>query len=116
MPPLVMRLVFNKVVEKSPMLIKPISKNIQKQVETSLIENSINNILIMMEQQLQDNHWFAGEAFSGADIQMYFVAVAAQSRAELDNGKYVNLLNWLKRCKERAAFKRTEAKGGRIQF
>ncbi|MBP2281335.1 glutathione S-transferase [Psychrobacter sp. PL15] len=116
MPPLVMRLVFNKVVEKSPMLVKPVSKNIQKQVESSLIESSINNILIMMERQLQDNHWFAGEAFSAADIQMYFVAVAAQSRAGLDNGQYANLLNWLKRCQERPAFKRTEEKGGRIQF
>ncbi|WP_350558892.1 glutathione S-transferase [Psychrobacter sp. CAL346-MNA-CIBAN-0220] len=116
MPPLVMRLVFNKVVEKSPMLIKPISKNIQKQVESSLIEDSISSILTMMEQQLQDNHWFAGEAFSAADIQMYFVVVAAKSRTGLDNGNYANLLNWLKRCQERDAFKRAEAKGGRIQF
>lgn len=116
MPPLVMRLVFTKVVAKSPMLVKPISKNIQKQVESSMIEDSINSVLTMMEQQLQDNHWFAGEAFSAADIQMYFAVVAAKSRAGLNDGKYANLLNWLKRCQERDAFKRAEEKGGRIQF
>ncbi|WP_201529567.1 MULTISPECIES: glutathione S-transferase [Psychrobacter] len=116
MPPLVMRLVFTKVVEKSPMLIKPISKGIQKQVENSIIEDSITSILAMMEQQLQDNHWFAGAAFSAADIQMYFVVVAAKARAGLDSAKYTNILNWLKRCQERDAFKRAEDKGGRIQF
>lgn len=116
MPLLVMRLVFNKVVEKSPMLIRPISKGIQKQVENSMISSNLDKMLTMMEQQLQNNHWFAGEAFSAADIQMYFVVVAAQSRAGLDNGNYANLINWLKRCQERAAFKRAEEKGGRIQF
>lgn len=98
------------------MLVKPISKNIQKQVESSMIEDSITNILAMMEQQLQDNHWFAGEAFSAADIQMYFAVVAAKSRTGLSDGKYANVLNWLKRCQERDAFKRAEEKGGRIQF
>ncbi len=116
MPLLVMRLVFNKVVEKSPMLIRPISKGIQKQVENSMISSNLDKMLTMMEQQLQNNHWFAGETFSAADIQMYFVVVAAQSRAGLDNGNYANLINWLKRCQERAAFKRAEEKGGRIQF
>ena len=116
MPLLVMRLVFMKVVEKSPMLIKPISKGIRMQVEKSLIEDNLNKMLAMMEQQLQDNHWFAGEAFSAADIQMHFVVVAAKSRAGLDVGKYANLLNWLKRCQEREALKRAEKKGGRIQL
>lgn len=116
MPLLVMRLVFTKVVEKSPLFIKPISMGIQKQVEKSLIEDNLNKMLIMMENQLQDNHWFAGEAFSAADIQMHFVVVAAKSRAGLDVGKYANLLNWLKRCQEREALKRAEKKGGRIQL
>lgn len=116
MPPLVMRLVFTKVVARSPMLVKPISKNIQKQVESSMIEDSINSVLTMMEQQLKDNHWFAGSEFSAADIQMYFAVIAAKSRTGLNDGKYTNVLTWLKRCQERDAFKRAEEKGGRIQF
>lgn len=116
MPPLVMRLVFTKVVARSPMLVKPISKNIQKQVESSMIADSINSVLTMMEQQLKDNHWFAGSEFSAADIQMYFAVIAAKSRTGLNDGKYTNVLNWLKRCQERDAFKRAEEKGGRIQF
>lgn len=116
MPLLVMRLVFTKVVEKSPMIIKPISKGIRKQVENSMIRNNLTTMLDMMEQQLQNNHWFAGAAFSGADIQMYIPVVAANAGAGLDAAKYANLLNWLKRCQERAAFKIAVTKGGQVRF
>ncbi len=116
MPPLVMRLVFTKVVEKSPMLIKPISKSIQKQVESSMIDKNLKIMLDMMEQRLQDNHWFAGTDFSAVDIQMYLPILGANAGKGLDKAKYTNLLNWLKRCQERPAFKHAEEKGGRIKF
>lgn len=116
MPPLVMRLVFNKVVERSPLLIKPIAKGIQKQVEASMIADSISAVLTMMEEHLQDNTWFAGESFSAADIQVYFVAIAAQSRTALGDGGYPKVSAWLNRCQEREAFKQAENKGGRIAF
>ncbi len=116
MPPLVMRLVFTKVVEQSPMLIKPVSKSIRNQVEKSMISKSLDTILTMMEQHLQDNHWFAGSEFSAADIQMHLAVVGANAGGGLDSSKYANILNWLKRCEERDAFKRAEEKGGRLQF
>ena len=116
MPPLVMRLVFSKVVDQSPMLIKPVSKKIQSQVEKSMISSSLEKMLCMMEQHLQDNHWFAGSEFSAADIQMHLAVVGANAGPGLDKTKYANILIWLKRCEERDAFKRAEEKGGRLQF
>ncbi|KAA0914099.1 glutathione S-transferase [Psychrobacter sp. ANT_WB68] len=116
MPLLVMRLVFTKVVDQSPMLIKPVSKSIRNQVEKSMISKSLDTILAMMEKHLQDNHWFAGAEFSAADIQMHLAVVGANAGAGLDSSKYANILNWLKRCEERDAFKRAEEKGGRLKF
>ena len=116
MPLLVMRLVFTKVVQQSPMLIKPVSKSIRNQVEKSMISKSLDTMLAMMEQHLQDNHWFAGSEFSAADIQMHLAVVGANAGAGLDSSKYANILNWLKRCEERDAFKRAEEKGGRLTF
>ncbi|MGP5302017.1 glutathione S-transferase [Psychrobacter celer] len=116
MPLLVMRLVFSKVVDQSPMLIKPVSKKIQSQVEKNMISSSLDSMLGMMEQHLQDNHWFAGSEFSAADIQMHFAVVGANAGSGLDSSKYTNILNWLKRCEEREAFKRAEEKGGRLKF
>ncbi len=116
MPTLVMRLVFTKVVDKSPMLIKPISKGIQKQVEHSMIAGDLAVMLGMMEQHLSDNHWFAGASFSAADIQMYFAAAAANAQAPFNNAQYANILNWMKRCQARDAFQRAEEKGGKLTF
>ena len=116
MPPLVMRLVFSKVVERSPALIRPISKSIRKQVESSMISRNIDKVLALMEEHLQSNHWFAGEAFSGADIQMHFVVAAANARQSLDKVKYANIINWQKRCEARPAFASAVAKGGRLDF
>lgn len=116
MPPLVMRLVFTKVVQQSPMLIKPVSKKIQAQVEKSMISSSLDPILMMMEQHLEDNHWFAGSEFSAADIQMHFAVLGANAGEGLNRKKYANILNWLKRCEERPAFKRAEEKGGRLSL
>lgn len=116
MPFLVMRLVFSKVVQRSPIFIKPISKGIRKQVENGLINKNIVNNLNLMERHLQDNHWFAGEAFSAADVQMYIVVAASKARAGLDDVRYANLLNWMKRCEARPAFQRASDKGGMPQF
>ena len=116
MPLLVMRLVFTKVVEQSPMLIKPVSKKIQGQIEKNMISSGLEKMLYMIEQRLQDNHWFAGSEFSAADIQMHLAIAGANAGAGLDSRKYANILNWLKRCEERDAFKRAEQKGGRLQF
>ena len=116
MPLLVMRLVFTKVVERSPMLIKPISKGIRKQVENSMISSSLTTMLNMMEQQLQDNHWVAGSDFSAADVQMHVAVIGANAGKGLDKVKYVNLLNWVNRCEARPAFKRAVEKGGRLKF
>lgn len=114
MPPLVMRLVLNKVVERTPVLIKPIVKIMRRQVEKSFIADNISTMLKLMEQHLQANLWFAGESFSAADIQMHFAIIAAQSRTPLANGNYININNWLKRCQQRKGFQRAEQKGGSI--
>lgn len=116
MPPLVMRLVFTKVVEQSPMLIKPISKKIQGQVEKSMISSSLDPMLKMMEKHLEDKRWFAGSEFSAADIQMHLAVLGANAGEGLNRKKYANILNWLKRCEERPAFKQAVEKGGRVSF
>ena len=98
------------------MLIKPISKKIQGQVEENMIGNGLDKMLNMMEQHLSKNHWFAGSEFSAADIQMHLAVVGANAGAGLNKSKYANILTWLQRCEERDAFKRAEEKGGRLNF
>lgn len=116
MPPLVMRLVFTKVVERSPKLIRPIAKGIRKQVEASMISRNISKTLDLVESELSSGQWFAGEEFSAADIQMAFFIEAANAGHSLDSVRYTNTLNWLKRCKAREAYQTAVAKGGKLEF
>ena len=81
-----------------------------------MISSSLTTMLNMMEEQLQDNRWFAGDNFSAADIQMHIAVVGANAGKGLDKVKYIRVLNWLKRCEARDAFKRAQEKGGRINF
>ena len=67
--------------------------------------------LAWMESELADRPWFAGEAFSAADIMMSFPLEAARARAGLD-ARYPNLLDWLARIHARPAYAAALAKGG----
>ncbi len=116
MPPLVMRLVFSKIVERSPTLIKPVVKSMRKQVEASIVIKGINNSLEMVETQLSEHQFFSGSEFSAADIQMAFVIEAAKSRNGMDNIQYNNTFNWLRRCQSRPAYKAAVEKGGALDF
>lgn len=116
MPPLVMRLVFHKIAEQAPALVRVVTKKIRQKVEATMINKNINTSLDMVEKQLSDHQWFAGSEFSGADIQMGFVLDAINAREGLDRTKYANTLNWLKRCQARPAYGRAVDKGGKLDF
>lgn len=116
MPPLVMRLVFSKVVERSPRVVRPIAKGIRNQVEAVMIIKSINETLNLVEEKLSNDKWFAGKEFSAADIQMGFFIEAVNAKKFLDPVRYINTLNWLKRCKGRQAYQNAVSKGGKLDF
>lgn len=116
MPPLLIRMIFNKIVERSPFFVKPITKGIQTQIETSYLNQTIASSFHLMESHLQDNQWFAGKDFSAVDIQMHFVVAAAHARSPFNPSQYANLLNWLHRLESRPAFEQAVKRGGRLQF
>ena len=64
-----------------------------------------------LEQELGGRDWFAGNAFSAADVMMSFPIEAARSRAGLDE-RYPNILAWLARIHARPAYARALEKGG----
>lgn len=120
MPALLMRLVFDKIAQNSPLLIKPIAKGMQKQMESRMIASNIDKICELMNSHLDKHAWFAGDKFGAADIQMHFVGVALKAGGSLDT--YTNhrddgrILDWLHRCETRPAFEKAAAKGGRLDF
>ncbi len=67
--------------------------------------------LAWLDSELATREWFAGEAFSAADVMMSFPLEAARSRAGLDH-RYPNILAWLARIHARPAYRRALEAGG----
>src|SRR6202012_4899415 len=81
MPPLLLRLVFNRVANNpAPWPISAIARRIATTVDKSFIEPNLTRHLNFMEAELNAQTWFAGEEFSAADVQMSFPLEAAASR------------------------------------
>ena len=111
MPPLVMKLVFNRI-EKGPMpfLAKPIAKAIARKVKAGFIDPNLERIVGHMEAELGRGDWFAGDAFSAADIQMSFPVEAAAARV----GARPNMTRFLERIHARPAYRCALEKGGEL--
>ena len=116
MPPLLMKLIFDRI-ESGPMpfFAKPIARAIARKGKSSFVQPNIDRILDYMESELGRHAWFAGAAFSAADIQMSFPLEAAVSRGGLDS-KRPKLMAFLERIHSRAAYKRAIERGGEYQL
>lgn len=112
MPPLVMKLVFNKI-KRSPMpfFVKPIARGIADKVLTSFVQPNIDAQLKFLESELASRPWFAGSEFTAADVQMSFALEAAAARGgALD--AYPKIKDFLARIHARPAYKKALARGG----
>ena len=98
MPPLLVMLVIGRL----GILGRPARGPIQKMIDRHLD---------WLETELGARPWFAGEAFTAADIMMSFPLEAARHRAGL-GGSRPNLTDWLERIHARPAYGAALAKGG----
>lgn len=116
MPPLLLKLVFDRI-ERAPMpfFVRPVARGIAGRVKSSFIEPQIRLHLDYMESELAASTWFAGDAFSAADIQMSFPLEAAAARGGLDAGR-PRLMAFLQRIHARPAYRRALEKGGPLQL
>lgn len=112
MSPLLLKLVFDRIeTSKMPFFAKPIAKAIASKAKSAFIHPNITGHLNFMEAELGRSEWFAGNEFTGADIQMSFVVEASQARGGLD-GKRPKLMAYLERIHARPAYQRALQRGG----
>jgi glutathione S-transferase len=111
MPLLFMKLVFARIPSRLPFLFKPVGKAIVKGANSTLLDPQIGNHFMFLESELSKREWFAGPAFTAADIQMSFPLEAAAARAPIVK-QMPKLSAWLDRIQARPAYKRALEKGG----
>lgn len=109
MPLLVMKLIFGMIPKQVPFFMKPFAKAISGSVMGRMIDPQLKDNADLWEAELSENGWFAGSAFSAADIIMSFPVEAAIIRAGLGSG-YPAINNWLRSIKLRDAYKRAAEK------
>ena len=116
MPPLLMKLVFDRI-ESTPMpfFAKPIAKAISRKVKSSFIEPNLIRQLDYMEAELGKAPWFAGKAFTAADVMMSFVVEAAAARGGLDDSR-PKLMDWLARVHKRPGYLKAIERGGEFSL
>ncbi|PKP90051.1 MAG: glutathione S-transferase [Alphaproteobacteria bacterium HGW-Alphaproteobacteria-16] len=98
MPPLLLKLVLARI----PLFGKAALKRIQPMIDVHLD---------YVESELSGRPWFAGDAFSAADVMMSFPLEAARSRAGLDRSRPATIA-WLDKVHARPAYQTALAKGG----
>ncbi len=112
MPPLLLRLVFDRVASaNAPFFVRPIARAIARKVDRGFIAPQLRLHFDYMEGELARSTWFAGDAFSAADIQMSFPLEAASARDGLDASR-PHMWAWLQRIHARPAYRRALERGG----
>jgi glutathione S-transferase len=112
MPPLLMKLVFDRIEKsKMPFFAKPIARSIAAKAKAGFVTPNLTSHLDFMEGELGKSEWFAGDAFTGADIQMSFPVEAAATRGGLDASR-PRLMAYLQRIHARPAYQRALERGG----
>tara|TARA_Y100000768_G_C23939989_1_gene664619 strand:- start:376 stop:957 length:582 start_codon:yes stop_codon:yes gene_type:complete len=94
MPPLLIRLLLSKVVEKVPVFIKPFAIAISKGIEAAYVGDQIKRLFTFMNERLGENPYFLGSELSAVDIMMSFPLEASQERVNLE--LYPNIKSFLK--------------------
>jgi len=112
MPFLFLKLIFDRIEHTPmPLLARPIARSIARRVKRQLVEPELTQHLNFLETELGNSLWFAGNAFTAADIQMSYPVEAAIARADLDAGR-PNLMAFLDRIHDRPAYRRAAERGG----
>jgi glutathione S-transferase len=113
MPLLVMKLVFGRVRSDAPFVIRPIARMIAGKVSRRFLDPNLAAHVGFLAGHLAKHTWFAGDAFTAADIQMSFAieGVVARSR----DGIPPQLPEWLARIQARPAYRRAIERGGELR-
>ncbi|HSP00507.1 MAG TPA: glutathione S-transferase [Thioalkalivibrio sp.] len=116
MPPLLMRLVFEKVkTSPMPFFIKPVAKGISDKTNEIFIGPMIKTHLDFVEAHLAKNTWFLGDNLSAADIQMSFPLEASVARGIVGKNR-PHITAWVERVHARPAYQKALEKGGEYDF
>ncbi len=111
---LVMKLVFVTIpTQPMPFFVRPIARQLCRQVQAKLIDPNVNTSLAFMDRHLATHKWFAGDSISVADFQMSFAVEAVLARGSAGS-QYPHLQAYRERMVARPAYRKAIEIGGPV--
>lgn len=115
MPPLVMKLIFQRLPRQAPFFVWPAAKLISGGAQRRFIDPQIRLHMDYWETELQTHEWFAGPDFTACDIQMSIPLEIATTRARaIATRPHVTF--FVERIRARPAYCRALEKGGSYAY
>lgn len=116
MPPLVMRLVFEKVRNgPMPFFARPVARGIADQTHKVFLGPLIRSHLDFVEDHLARYDWLAAGRLTSADIQMSFPLETIVASG-LAGRRYPNIARYVRNFQQRAAYRRALEAGGEYAY
>jgi glutathione S-transferase len=115
MTPLLLKLIFTAIPKRVPFLARGVARGISKAMDANMIDPQIAAHTAYWEAELTRSAWFAGDAFSAADIMMSFPVEAAGSRMGYGADK-PRLKAFLETIHARPAYQRALERGGPYSY
>lgn len=110
MPPLFLGLVLSVIAERTPALVRPVIRTAMDKANEAFVAPQTQAHVDYWEASLKTTGWFAGPAFSVADVMMSFPIEAASAR--LDFSARPLLRDFLARIHARPAYRAALERGG----
>lgn len=114
MTPLLLKLIFNRLPDNAPALLRGLVKSISAKANERLADPQIRTHLDYWDSELSKSEWFAGQEFTAADIMMSFPLEAAAARAGAKSKPMVKA--FLDRIHARATYQQALRKGGPYDY
>ena len=107
---LLLKLVFTRLPERAPMLMRPIVRRVAASAEEGFIDPRIAEHTKWWNTSLAPTGYFVGDTLTGADIMMSFPLEAAATRADLSDMPHITA--FLERIHARPTYQAALDKGG----
>ncbi|MCR9195427.1 MAG: glutathione S-transferase [Hyphomonas sp.] len=107
---LLLKLVFSRLPDRAPALMRPIVRRVSASAEEGFIDPRIAEHTKWWNTSLEGTGYFVGQALTGADIMMSFPLEAAATRADLSAMPHIT--SFLERIHARPAYQAALEKGG----
>jgi len=114
MTPLLLKLVFTALPARAPGLLRGLVRSIAGKAQQGFVDPQLKAHIDYWEAELTKTPWFAGDAFTAADIMMSFPLEAGAARAGAGDRPHVKA--FLARIHARPAYQRALERGGPYDY